>query len=300
MTNTELLQIQPSELRFLFELKKQSSCQVHIVNMSDQYVAFKVKTTSPKKYCVRPNLGIIKPNETCDFTVIMQAQRTEPPDMQCKDKFLIQSTIVPFGTTEAEMTSDMFAKESEKYIEEKKLRVVLISPSSSPVLLPVNGDAKQEPNKVHMEKDRVPSGVENIPPPLRVSEEFKVLETAKNMEVEEDRRNEDVVARHSENENVPDIEPEKDVAQLNSDKDFEQLKSRLSIMDSKLRAAEVTILKLDEERRMNIHEKDLLKKELEVMRRKIDMRRVQAGGFPLLFVCMVALVSVVLGYYIHP
>ncbi|XLU26100.1 hypothetical protein S245_062166, partial [Arachis hypogaea] len=41
----ELLQIQPPELRFLFELKKQSSCLVHIVNKSDQYVTFKVKTT---------------------------------------------------------------------------------------------------------------------------------------------------------------------------------------------------------------------------------------------------------------
>ncbi|XLT27520.1 hypothetical protein HN873_058812, partial [Arachis hypogaea] len=68
MPATELLQIQPPELRFLFELKKQSSCQVHIVNKSDQYVDFKVKTTSPKKYCVRPNLGIIKPKDTCDFT----------------------------------------------------------------------------------------------------------------------------------------------------------------------------------------------------------------------------------------
>ncbi|XP_057753658.1 vesicle-associated protein 1-1-like [Arachis stenosperma] len=298
MTTTELLQIQPPELRFLFELKKQSSCQVQIVNKSDQYVAFKVKTTSPKKYCVRPNLGIIKPKETCDFTVTMQAQRTEPLDMQCKDKFLIQSTIVPFGTTEDDITSDMFAKDSGKYIEEKKLRVVLISPSSSPVLLPVNGDAKQESNKVPMEKDRVPSGVENIPPPLKVCEEFKGLETAKNME--EDRRDEDVVARHSENENVPDIKPENDAAQLNSAEEYEQLKSRLSIMDTKLRAADVTILKLDEEMRMNTQEKDLLRKELEDMRRKVDMRRVQAGGFPLLFVCMVALVSVVLGYYIHP
>ncbi|KAL8546986.1 hypothetical protein ACS0TY_006635 [Phlomoides rotata] len=27
-----------------------------------------VKTTSPKKYCVRPNVGIIKPNSTYDFT----------------------------------------------------------------------------------------------------------------------------------------------------------------------------------------------------------------------------------------
>jgi len=63
-----------------------------------------------------------------------------------------------------------FAKDTGKYIEEKKLKVVLISPPSSPVLLPLNGDIKQDPStQTNVLKDRVPSGIENIPPPLRVS-----------------------------------------------------------------------------------------------------------------------------------
>ncbi|KAK7363635.1 hypothetical protein VNO77_05785 [Canavalia gladiata] len=293
---TELLQIEPGELRFVFELKKQSSCLVQLGNMVDQCIAFKVKTTSPKKYCVRPNIGIIKPDEKCDFTVTMQAQRTAPPDMQCKDKFLIQSTVVPFGTTEDDITSDMFAKDSGKYIEEKKLRVVLITPPSSPVLLPVNGDMKHDPsNEINVQKDRVATGVENIPPPHRVSEEVKGLEMAQDMR--DDRTDEDIVPRQA--ENVGDMKPAKVDAQLSSANDSEELMSRLSIMDSKLREAEVTIMKLNEERRMNTQEKDLLKKELEVLKRKIHTKGVQAG-FPLLFVCMVALISVAVGYYIHP
>jgi hypothetical protein len=39
--------------------------------------------------------------------VTMQAQRTAPPDMACKDKFLIQSTIVPDGTTDENITPSM-------------------------------------------------------------------------------------------------------------------------------------------------------------------------------------------------
>lgn len=31
-------------------------------------ISWQVKTTSPKKYCVRPNTGIIKPKMTYDFT----------------------------------------------------------------------------------------------------------------------------------------------------------------------------------------------------------------------------------------
>ncbi|CAL0325821.1 unnamed protein product [Lupinus luteus] len=225
-------------------------------------------------------------------TVTMQAQKTAPPDLNCKDKFLIQCTIVPFGATEDDITSDMFAKDSGKYIEEKKLRVVLVAPPSSPV----NGDADQDSsNEIHVRKDRVPTGVGNMPPPPRVSEEAKGFETARDLE--EDRTDDDIVDRHV--ENVSDMEPSKDGVQLNLAKDFEELKSRLGIMDSKLSEAKVNIMKLTEERRTNTEEKDLLKKEMEVLKRKMDAKRVE-DGFPLLFVCMVALVSVVAGYCIHP
>ncbi|CAL0307239.1 unnamed protein product [Lupinus luteus] len=273
------------------ELKKQSSCLVQLGNNADHYLAFKVKTTSPKKYCVRPNTGIIKPKDTCDFTVTMQAQHTALPDLNCKDKFLIQCTHVPFGATEDDITSDMFAKDSGKYIEEKKLKVVLISPPSSPVLFPVNGDVKKDSSKeTHVQKDRVPDGVENIPPPLTDSEEVKGFETAQDME-------EDIVPRHA--DNVSDMKPAKDAVQLSLAKDFEELNSRLGIVDSNLRQAGVTIMKLNEERCTNTQEKNLLKKELEVLKRKMDGKSVQRG-FPLLFVCMVVLVSVLAGYYIHP
>lgn len=39
------------------------------------------------------------------FTVTMQAQNAVPSDFVCKDKFLIQSTIVPKGTKEEHITS---------------------------------------------------------------------------------------------------------------------------------------------------------------------------------------------------
>lgn len=172
-----LVDIHPCELNFIFEVKKQSSCSVHLTNLSDQYVAFKVKTTSPKKYCVRPNVGIIQPNSTCDFKVTMQAQKSAPDDMQCKDKFLIQDTIVPYGTTEEEITSGMFAKDGHKYIEERKLQVFLTNPAHSPKLLPVNGILKQEPsNDTSILKEKLQSRVEHLPPPQTL---VKNIEDAK-------------------------------------------------------------------------------------------------------------------------
>ncbi|KAK0607629.1 hypothetical protein LWI29_017807 [Acer saccharum] len=97
----------------------------------------------------------------------MQAQKEAPPDLPCKDKFLIQCTVVPFGTTDKDITSNKFAKDKEtgKYVEEKKLRVVLISPPQSPVLLPRNEELKQHSsNETSLQKDRALRGLENVPP----------------------------------------------------------------------------------------------------------------------------------------
>ena len=48
-----------------------------------------MKTTAPKKYCVKPNTGFVGKGQTVNVHVIMQAQREWPQDMmKCKDKFI--------------------------------------------------------------------------------------------------------------------------------------------------------------------------------------------------------------------
>ncbi|AQK73172.1 Vesicle-associated protein 2-1 [Zea mays] len=49
--------------------------------------------------------------------------------MQCKDKFLIQSTKVAASTDMDEIPPDTFNKEADKVIEEMKLKVVYTLPS---------------------------------------------------------------------------------------------------------------------------------------------------------------------------
>lgn len=294
--STQLLDIQPRELKFTFEPKKQSSCAIQLVNMSDQYVAFKVKTTSPKKYCVRPNTGIVKPKSKCDFTVTMQAQRSAPSDLPCKDKFLVQSTVVPFGTTGDDITSGMFAKDTGRYIEDNKLRVVLITPPQSPVLLPSNGVTKQEPlYETSGQKDKQWFGVENLPPPVF----HKDVEDVKSAPVLEESRllKDDVDLSPSKG---ADPRPVKDVegTGLKLGKDIEELKSKLNVLESKLSEAGFTIKRLTKERSSDVREKEMLKKELALLRKNIGEKTVHVG-FPFLFVCMVALVGLTLGYLIH-
>ncbi|XP_074317296.1 vesicle-associated protein 2-1-like isoform X1 [Silene latifolia] len=126
-----LISVQPEDLKFVFELEKQTFCDLKVTNNTDQNVAFKVKTTSPKKYFVRPNTGVIHPWDSCVIRVTLQAQREYPPDMQCKDKFLLQSTIVSPNSEVDELPQDTFNKDNGRTVEECKLKVVYASPHSS-------------------------------------------------------------------------------------------------------------------------------------------------------------------------
>ncbi|KAG6418793.1 hypothetical protein SASPL_120998 [Salvia splendens] len=127
MSTGELLDVDPVEMKFPFELKKQISCSLQVTNKTENHVAFKIKTTNPKKYCVRPNIGIVSPNGNCDIVVTMQAQKELPTEMQCKDKFLLQSVIAPAGASPKDITAEMFNKDQGK-VEECKLRVVYVAP----------------------------------------------------------------------------------------------------------------------------------------------------------------------------
>ncbi|XP_074268827.1 vesicle-associated protein 1-1-like [Silene latifolia] len=145
MSTGELLSIEPLELQFALELKKQISCSLQLSNKTDNYVAFKVKTTNPKKYCVRPNTGVVLPRSTCDITVTMQAQKEVPADMQCKDKFLLQSVIAPQGVAAKDITPEMFSKEAGHVVEECKLKVVYVSPPQPPSPVPEGEEEVSSP-----------------------------------------------------------------------------------------------------------------------------------------------------------
>ncbi|KAF7085270.1 hypothetical protein CFC21_088720 [Triticum aestivum] len=125
------------------------------------FICIQVKTTSPRKYFVRPNASVVQPWDSCTITskhacidtymlqdslfgsdvcasaflfwviVTLQSQKEYPPDMQSKDKFLIQSTRVAASTDMDEIPPDTFNKEADKVIEEMKLKVVYTLPSGS-------------------------------------------------------------------------------------------------------------------------------------------------------------------------
>ncbi|OIV89308.1 hypothetical protein TanjilG_23722 [Lupinus angustifolius] len=170
MSNGELLSIEPLELKFPFELKKQISCSLQLSNKTDSYVAFKVKTTNPKKYCVRPNNGIVLPRSVCDVMVTMQAQKEAPADMQCKDKFLLQSVKTYDGASPKDISADMFNKEAGHVVEETKLRVLYVSPPRPPSPVAEGSEEGSSPRGSVSENGTV--NVSDFTQPLQVAKGF--------------------------------------------------------------------------------------------------------------------------------
>ncbi|KAI7730230.1 hypothetical protein M8C21_023067 [Ambrosia artemisiifolia] len=127
----QLLTVDPLDLQFPFELNKQINSTLQLTNNTNDHVGYKVKTTNPKKYCVRPNTGVVLPRSTCQIIVTMQAQKEAPIDMQCRDKFLLQSVTAKTGATAKDITPEMFTKDSGNRVEECKLKVVYIPPTQS-------------------------------------------------------------------------------------------------------------------------------------------------------------------------
>ncbi|KAM0753545.1 PapD-like protein [Meredithblackwellia eburnea MCA 4105] len=108
-----------------------------ITNPNSSPVAFKVKTTAPKQYCVRPNAGKIEPGQSCQVLVLLQPMKEDPPPgTKCRDKFLVQSVLVTPGK-EAASPSDLWSSvEAEKNgdgekpsIHEQKIRCTYLPAS---------------------------------------------------------------------------------------------------------------------------------------------------------------------------
>ncbi|KAI8883909.1 PapD-like protein [Backusella circina FSU 941] len=104
---------------------------VTITNPNSEPLAFKVKTTAPKLYCVRPNSEIIQPHQSLEVQIILQALKKEPePGFRCKDKFLILSILVDEKLEGLGLT-DLWTRvegQMKSSVSEKKLRCNFIEP----------------------------------------------------------------------------------------------------------------------------------------------------------------------------
>lgn len=124
-----MLQIDPpNELVFKGPFDDMVASQLKLTNPSDKDVCFKVKTTAPKQYCVRPNSGIIHPGETSVVTIMLQPfdSSSSTDAERAKHKFMVQSTYVPPGDLALE---NIWKVTSPSDFMDSKIRVVFEQPA---------------------------------------------------------------------------------------------------------------------------------------------------------------------------
>lgn len=115
---------------------KVNVAHLRLTNTNDKDVWFKIKTTAPKKYCVRPNCGSVQPNETLKVMIALQPFDYDPNEKN-KHKFMVQSLIAPDDNIEIEKA---FYEASTDQVTEMKLRCVFEMPKE-------DAAAQQQPAK---------------------------------------------------------------------------------------------------------------------------------------------------------
>lgn len=84
------LLLDPSnELRFKGPFDDYVTVSLSIRNPTTSRIAFKIKTTAPKRYCVKPNSGVLDPEQSMKVNVLLQPFNYDPNEKN-KHKFMVQ------------------------------------------------------------------------------------------------------------------------------------------------------------------------------------------------------------------
>jgi hypothetical protein len=134
---------EPATLNFGVAFDKPSMQELQGRNASPKNVAyaFKVKTTNPKRYSVRPSVGVVWPSKEITVTVQLFAMKEYPSDTsECKDKFKL--LMLPLKPEMAERLKSvsrdqqrkeltvLWASDAAKYAVVDKIRCAMTFDSS--------------------------------------------------------------------------------------------------------------------------------------------------------------------------
>uniref|UniRef100_A0A452HPE1 MSP domain-containing protein n=1 Tax=Gopherus agassizii TaxID=38772 RepID=A0A452HPE1_9SAUR len=154
-------------------------------NPTDRNVCFKVKTTAPRRYCVRPNSGIIDAGTSINVSVMLQPFDYDPNEKsKHKFMFMVQSMFAPADTSDMEA---VWKEAKPEELMDSKLRCVFE--------LPAENDKPQdiEINKIISATAKTESSVmsKSISSSLDDTEVKKVMEDYKRLQVEVQRLREE-------------------------------------------------------------------------------------------------------------
>ncbi|XP_060691917.1 vesicle-associated membrane protein-associated protein B/C [Hemiscyllium ocellatum] len=117
----------PNELKFRGPFTDVVTTNLKLSNPSDKNICFKVKTTAPRRYCVRPNSGVIDAGTSINVSVMLQPFDYDPNE-KSKHKFMVQSMVAPADCQDMEA---VWKEAKPDDLMDSKLRCVFELPSEN-------------------------------------------------------------------------------------------------------------------------------------------------------------------------
>ncbi|XP_053740172.1 VAMP (vesicle-associated membrane protein)-associated protein A, like [Synchiropus splendidus] len=116
-----------SDLRFKGPFTDVVTTNLKLKNPSDKRVCFKVKTTAPRRYCVRPNSGVIDAGAAVNISVMLQPFDYDPNE-KSKHKFMVQTIFAPPNVSDMD---SLWKDAKPDDLMDSKLRCVFELPSEN-------------------------------------------------------------------------------------------------------------------------------------------------------------------------
>lgn len=180
----------PADLKFKGPFTDVVTTNLKLRNPSDRKVCFKVKTTAPRRYCVRPNSGIIDPGSSVTVSVMLQPFDYDPNE-KSKHKFMVQTIFAPSNITDMEA---VWKEAKPEELMDSKLRCVFEMPNENDKLNDL--DASKSTSVLNTAKQDGPMPKPHIVS-LNDTETRKLVEECKRLQA-------DVVKLSEENRHLRD------------------------------------------------------------------------------------------------
>ncbi|XP_026874729.1 vesicle-associated membrane protein-associated protein A-like isoform X2 [Electrophorus electricus] len=170
----------PTDLKFRGPFTDVVTATLKLTNPSDRKVCFKVKTTAPRRYCVRPNSGSIDPGSSLTISVMLQPFDYDPNE-KSKHKFMVQTIFAPSAVTD---TETMWKDAKPDELMDSKLRCVFELPSENDKLNDSDVTTGRAGPLLNSSKLDGPAAAKPASSALDDTEMKKVMEECKRLQVE--------------------------------------------------------------------------------------------------------------------
>ncbi|XP_046390062.1 motile sperm domain-containing protein 2-like [Ischnura elegans] len=132
-SGSNLVSISPSDFLNFVNDGSNLMGTITLTNISDGCISYKIKTTTPDKFRVRPSTGTLTAGSTVNITIILQ--HGYPIPAYSRDRFLVMCLPIESSSLDSQELSELWKQCNGKNVEQHPLRCNLGSgswPADSP------------------------------------------------------------------------------------------------------------------------------------------------------------------------